>query len=202
MSAFLQRLPVLKCALHGGNQVLAFEWLQKVVVGAAAHRVDGHADVVDCRDHDDGQIRILRVNALQQGQSVALLHHDVRQNQFEGVLVNCLQGFAPSRGQLHLVSLALQRRCDHRANVSLVVHNEDASGLARFHARAGIRARHRKHRCRGCIRVDAAPVSFPVSRQCSVHLRRGNPLNLGTSISQFAKSALFLKRIIVARNTC
>ena len=42
-------------------------------------------------------------------------------------------------------------------------------------------------------RLDADPVSFPVSRQCSVHLRRGNPLNLGTSISQFAKSALFLK---------
>jgi len=32
--------------------------------------------------------------------------------------------------------------------------------------------------------VDANPVSFPVSRQCSVHLRRGNPLNLGTSIFQ------------------
>jgi hypothetical protein len=37
---------------------------------------------------------------------------------------------------------------------------------------------------------DANPVSFPVSRQCSVHLRRGNPLSLGTSIFQKEKRSL------------
>jgi hypothetical protein len=41
------------------------------------------------------------------------------------------------------------------------------------------------------VSLDVAPVSFPVSRQWSFHLRRGNPLSLGTSI--FAEKTLFLR---------
>jgi hypothetical protein len=40
------------------------------------------------------------------------------------------------------------------------------------------------------VSFDAAPVSFPVSRQWSFHLRRGNPLSLDTSM--FAETTLFL----------
>ena len=47
--ALLQELAVVEGALHGAHQVLALEGLEQIVVGAAAHGVDGHADVVDRR---------------------------------------------------------------------------------------------------------------------------------------------------------
>ena len=49
--ALLQGLAVVERALHGGDQVFALEGLEQVVVGAAAHGVDGHADVVNGGDH-------------------------------------------------------------------------------------------------------------------------------------------------------
>ena len=98
--ALLQRLPMLKRALHRGHQVFALKGLEKVVVSAAAHRVDRHADVVNGRNHDYRQIGILRMNALQQREPVALLHHDIGQNQLKSVLIDCLQGFVSARRQL------------------------------------------------------------------------------------------------------
>ena len=82
---------------------------------------------------------------------------------------------------MHLVSLALKGRGNHRADVRLVVHDQDARHLARFHARARCPRSPQKaspSEDASCpAGFDANPLSFPVSRQCSVHLRRGNPLN-------------------------
>ena len=62
-----------------------------VVVSAAAHRVDGHADVVDCRHHDHRKVRGLGMDSFQQRQPVAVLHHDVRENQLKRLLLNRIQ---------------------------------------------------------------------------------------------------------------
>ena len=84
--ALLQRLAMVEGALHGGHQVLALKGLEQIVVGAAAHGVDGHADVVNGRDHDDGKIGLLRMDAVEQGDAVSVLHHDVGEHQVEGVM--------------------------------------------------------------------------------------------------------------------
>ena len=82
-------------ALHRADQVLALEGLEQIVVSAAAHGVDGHADVVDGGHHDHGKLRLLRVNALQQRNAVAVLHHNVGEHQVEGVVFQGLKRFAP-----------------------------------------------------------------------------------------------------------
>ena len=53
-------------------------------------------------DHDHGKLRLLRVNALQQGNAVSVLHDNVGQHQVEGVLLQDLQRFAAAGGQLHV----------------------------------------------------------------------------------------------------
>ena len=55
-AAFLQSLAVFKRALYRGHQVFALERFEKVVVCAATHRIDRHADIVNGRNHDDRQL--------------------------------------------------------------------------------------------------------------------------------------------------
>ena len=128
-------------ALHRADQVLALEGLEQIVVGAAAHGVDGHADVVNGRDHDDGKLRLLSMNAVQQGNAVAILHHDVGQHQVEGVAFQNLHGFAAAGGQLHIESLALKRRADHGTDVRLVVHGQNPRRSTQPPRREGISLR-------------------------------------------------------------
>jgi hypothetical protein len=87
---------VVERPLHGAQQLLALEGLEEIVVGAAAHGVDGHTDVVDGGDHDDGKIGLESVNALEQGDAVDILHHDVGEHQVEGVEFESFEGFAAS----------------------------------------------------------------------------------------------------------
>ena len=63
----LKGVAVVERALHGAEQLLALEGLEQIVVGAAAHGVDGHADVVDGGDHDDGKVGLQSVNAAPAG---------------------------------------------------------------------------------------------------------------------------------------
>ncbi len=79
-------------ALHGGQQLLALERLEEIVVGAAAHGVNGHADVVNGGDHDDGKIGLQAADALEQSDAVYILHHDVGEHQIEGVEFRGLRG--------------------------------------------------------------------------------------------------------------
>jgi len=90
----LESLAVIESALYCGDQVFTLEGLEQIVVSAATHRVDGHADVVDRRDHDDRQVRALHMDTLQQRKAIALLHHDVGQDQFEGLVLESIKGFA------------------------------------------------------------------------------------------------------------
>jgi hypothetical protein len=104
----LQGLAMVEGALHGVEQVLALEGLEQVVISAAAHGVDGHADVMNGGDHNDGELRLLAVNALQQRDAVAVLHHDVGEDQVKGVALQDVEAFASAGGELHIVALALQ----------------------------------------------------------------------------------------------
>ena len=95
----LKGAAVVERPLHGAEQLLALEGLEKIVVGAAAHGVDGHADVVHGRDHDDGKVGLKSVNAFEQGDAVDVLHHDVGEHQVEGVELESFEGFATTAGQ-------------------------------------------------------------------------------------------------------
>ena len=74
--------------------MLALEGLEQVVVGAASHGVDGHADVVDGSDHHDGKLGLLAVDAFEEGDAVSVLHDDVGEDQIKGV---CSRSSMPSR---------------------------------------------------------------------------------------------------------
>ncbi len=93
-----------------------------------------------------GRFGALRMNALQQRETVALLHHDVGQNQFEGVVLDSIKRFTAARSQQHVIALALEGSCDHRPDVRLVVDHQNARHLARLRGSALLRARDLKLR--------------------------------------------------------
>ena len=117
--------------VHGAEQLLALEGLEQIVVSAAAHGVDGHGDVVDRGDHDDGKIGKESVNAIEQGDAVDILHHDVGEHQIEVVELESLNGLIGSAGHLDGKSLALQRGGNHGAHRGLIVDDKNAHELAR-----------------------------------------------------------------------
>ena len=141
--ALLQCLSMVEGALHGVDEMLALEGLEQVVVSAAAHGVDGHADVVNGGNHDDGKLRLLAVNALEQRDAVAVLHDDVGEDQVEGVPLENFQAFAAAGSELDVVALALERGADHGADMGLVVDDQNPGGtaLANHGARVGLDAR-------------------------------------------------------------
>ena len=112
--------------------MLRLEGLEEIVVGAAAHGVDGHTDVVHGRDHDDGKAGLKSVNALEQGDAVDVLHHDVGEHQVEGVEFESFEGFATTAGQFDVESLALERGSDHGPHRGFVIDHENPHGLARL----------------------------------------------------------------------
>ena len=134
---FLKGAAVVDGPLHGAEQLIALEGLEEVVVSAATHGIDGHADVVHGRDHDDGKVGLESVNAFEQGDAVDILHHDVGEHQVEGIEFQSFEGFAAPAGQLDRVSLALERGSDHGAHRGFVVDHKNAHGLPCSLLRAG-----------------------------------------------------------------
>jgi hypothetical protein len=144
--AVLQGLPMIERPLYRRHQVLALKGLQQVVIGATAHRIDCHADIMNRADHHHRQLRLVRVNALQQRNPVPILHHNVGQDQVKWPLSQHLYSLRAADRKLHIVPLALQRRADHRSNRSLVVDDQYARGSACPHVSMIVRAGWRRHR--------------------------------------------------------
>jgi hypothetical protein len=148
----LQGLAVLESAVHGGHEVLPFKRLQQVVVGPAPHRIDGHADVVNGADHNHRNVGQFAADTVEKKDPVSVLHHDVGENQVEGVVFEDLQGLAAARRKLHIVPAALERRANHRAHMILVVNDQMRAGLrARARTPAFWSAGH-------CIAAPAPPL--------------------------------------------
>ena len=164
--------------------MLALEGLEQIVVGAAAHGVDGHADVVNGGHHDHGKLRLLRVDAVQQGNAVAILHHNVGQNQVKGVPFQDLQRFVTAGGQLHIISLAFQRGADHRPDVVLVIHDQNPRRPAQSCGRARFRLRGRIGR--GVEHVQSCQV------QCQARI-----LRCSSPVAGMAGKRFFLKRSLL-----
>jgi hypothetical protein len=152
--AVLQGLAMVKGALHGVDQVLALEGLEQVVVSAAAHGVNGNADVVDGGDHDDRKLRLLTMDALKEGDAVAVLHHDICEDQVKGIAFQDVQALAATGSQLHVVALALKSGTNHGADVRLVVNDQNAGDAARTRGGVllcvGARTARRGHHLRSC----------------------------------------------------
>jgi hypothetical protein len=126
----LKGAAVVERALHGREQLVLLEGLEEIIVSAPAHGVDGHADVVHGRDHDDGKVGLESVNALEQGDAVDILHDDVGEHQVEDAELECFEGFASSTGHFDVVSLALERSGDHGPHRGFVIDHENPLGLA------------------------------------------------------------------------
>ena len=147
---FFERLAMIEGALDGVEQLVALKRLEQVVVCAAAHGVDSHADVVNGGDHDDGKIGLEGVNALEQGDAADVVHDDVSEHQVEGVHLENFESVAAVAGLLNGVALALEGGGDHGADGRFVVDNENPRRLTRtcvaFVSRAP-RCAHRFYVC-------------------------------------------------------
>ena len=155
--------------------------LQRHVVGVfqVFHRLAQH---LGASAHDLLQVLLIVVAILkgltmvqcalhgvdQQGNAVAVLHHNVGQDQVKGVAFQNIEAFASAGSQLHVVPLAFKRGADHGAHMGFVIHYENARGAAlaahkaRFRLRAGTsRERHRLRscqvQCQGPVLQDLRP---------------------------------------------
>src|ERR1700722_17516220 len=122
---------MIERALHGVQQLLALKRLEEVVVGSATHGVNGYADIVNGGDHDDRQIGLKGVDALEESDAVDVVHHDVSEHKIKGVQLQSVESVAAVGGLLDCVSLALKSGGDHGADGGLVVDDENARGFAR-----------------------------------------------------------------------
>ena len=162
---FLERLAMIERPLHCGDQMLALKRLEQIVVGAATHRVNGHADVVDRTHHDHGKLRLLGVDTLQQGDAVTVLHHNVGQNQVEGILNEHFHGLGAADGQLHIIPLPFKSRANHRPDRRLVVNHKYAGRLP--DSRIGARLRVRGLRRRGVHSTQICQVRCQTLLSCA-----------------------------------
>ncbi len=144
---------MFESADDGGDEVLALEGLEQVVVGAAAHGVDGHADVVDGGDHDHGKVGLLAADAVEEEDAVAVLHDDVGEDQVEGVVHRGVRRLAAAEGELDVISLALEGGTDHGAHVGFVVHDEDARRPARTSETARVMIHRQLHHVAARLRA-------------------------------------------------
>ena len=128
---FFKRLAMAEGAIDGGEQLIALEGLEQVVVGAAAHGIDGDADVVNGGDHHHGKIGLQGVNAFEQRDAVDIVHHNVGEDEVEGVHLKRFEGFAAAVGLFHGVALALQSGGQHGAHGHFVVDHKNPRLLTR-----------------------------------------------------------------------
>ena len=111
--------------------MLRREGLEKIIVGAAAHGVDGDRDVVNRGDDDDGEIGVQSVNAFQQVDAVDIRHQDVGEHQIAVVELESFEGLAPPAGLRDGASMALERCGNHGAHMGFIVNDQNAHRLLR-----------------------------------------------------------------------
>ena len=91
--ALFKNLAVPERSLDSADEMVTLKRLEQVVVGSAAHGVNGDADVVDGDDHDHGKVGLLRVQLLKQSNAVEILHDNVSEHQIVGVRLERFKGF-------------------------------------------------------------------------------------------------------------
>ena len=68
---------------YRGQQLLAIERLEQVIIGPIANRIQRDRNIVHGGNHDDGNIRKAFFGSCQQSLAVHNRHHHVRQHEFE-----------------------------------------------------------------------------------------------------------------------
>src|SRR5206468_2453565 len=104
------------------------EGLRHVVVGPALEAPDLVGELGLGREHDDGNVGggPMLADPLERLQPVQARHHDVEDDEVGRLRLDGLDGLEAVVRRPHLEAGAAQGHRQHRADVDLVVHHEDA----------------------------------------------------------------------------
>lgn len=118
---------MFESAADGGQKLLALKRLEEVVVGAIAQGLKGDLNVVDSRDHDDGQVGVAALGALEQGDAIHFRHHEVGEDEVEFVAgLKDLESFYAAASLTSLEVSAAEHGSDNLTDCVFIVNNEDA----------------------------------------------------------------------------
>ena len=133
-----QRAAELDLRLEDGGEARVVPGLLNEVARAAAHGLDGEFHRTPGRHHDHRQSGVERLDAVEQFQAflagggvarVIEVHQD-------GVEIARLHGVDGGRRRIHgfgLVAFALDQEAQRFQDIGLIVGDEDAWGIGRFH---------------------------------------------------------------------
>ena len=137
------QLPVLPLeagqlqGLAGRDQgVVQGKWLLDEIEGPVLQGRDRGLDVAVAGDHDDRRVHALLAHGHEHAHAVEARHPDVQENEVEVPVQGHVQALRPAAGLGHLPALVLENAAQRRADVLLVVDDEDGCGAHHASLRA------------------------------------------------------------------
>nr|WP_233189362.1 hypothetical protein [Geothermobacter hydrogeniphilus] len=114
-------------ALDGDQQLLCFERLDQVIVGAAIDQPDRVVDVAEGgdQDHERGESRDI-LDPFQQGDAVHRRHADVADDQLKGLFGEAVESLFAVSGCRYGIASFTENISKQFPHLRLVVDNQDA----------------------------------------------------------------------------
>ena len=109
---------------HAEIELVLFKRFENVIVSPSPDRFKRRRDVMHCRDHDDGDVRIGLAQPLDQTQAVHFRHDHVAQDQIHRMISKVLLRQAAVADRGTLVALRFQKRRNNFPNGFFVVDNQ------------------------------------------------------------------------------
>ena len=125
IAIFDQQAAMFQRSTHAEKKLVLLERFQDVIVGAAANRLECGGHVVHGRDHDHGELRIMRAQPRKQLQAIHFRHQHVAEDQVGGILLQVLNGQPTIPHCRARISLALEHGRDDLAYRLFVIHDKD-----------------------------------------------------------------------------
>ena len=110
-------------------QLIFFEGLQDVVVGAGTNGFESDGNIVHRCDHDHRNVGILIAKLGEQLEAVHFRHDDIAEDEVESIFAESVQGEAAIRADGAGVTLRFQKCGNYFANCFFVVDYEDFFGF-------------------------------------------------------------------------
>jgi hypothetical protein len=116
-----QQLAAFQRFFYVNRQFLQVKRLRDVIVGAEFHRVNRHVCVGGCRQHDHGDVRVGGHDPLQQVDPRQAGHHDIAQDEMEGLALEKRQGVIRGFGRLAFIAHVTQLGGEQLSNIGFVI---------------------------------------------------------------------------------
>jgi hypothetical protein len=121
---------VLDLLAHLHLEQIDVEGFAEIVARAQAHRFDCGVSRCERRDHDAEDVLIDSLGGPQYLDAAQVRHFDVRNQDVDRLVLECVDGRSTAVGQKHLIPLPAQDYSQQLSHRALIVDHEDPRGTA------------------------------------------------------------------------